>query len=479
MTRRVAAYLRQSQDRTGNEFGIERQREQVAAMAATRGWTIVATYVDNDVSATSRKTRPQFEAMMAAVARGEVDVIAARHMDRLLRRLSDLERVLEVCEAHGVAIVTAADGVDTSTDGGRLVARILGSVAQGEVERKSARQRDAAIQAARDGRWSGGRRAFGYDSDGVTVRDDEAAAIRRGYDMLLAGEPLTDIARDWNAAGHATTQSHRDGTPNQWTRSGVRDVLLNPRNAALRRHRPDGDAGSFRKDPERFVVGTAQWPAIVDEDTWRATVRLLTAPERRKKSRNAQALLTGVARCRCGATVHSGGARRQYRAYRCSERPGELNRMAEPVNDYVEAVIVERLSRPDALAIFAPTVANSTRNLSKQADTLRQRLTAIAEDYADGAMTQAQFRTANERARAKLAEVESEMAAAGAADVVAPIVTSGDVAATWAALPIARRRAIIDVIADITLHSPGRGTRTFRPESVTITWRDGRDTTNT
>ena len=149
---RAAVYLRQSQDRTGEGLGIDRQREDVRRLIASRGWTMAAEFVDNDVSALSRKPRPQFSAMMTRVEAGEFDVIVARHMDRLLRRLAELESVLERCQRANVAIVTAADGVDTSTDGGRLVARILSSVAQGEVERKGARQRSAAVQAAKQGR---------------------------------------------------------------------------------------------------------------------------------------------------------------------------------------------------------------------------------------------------------------------------------------------------------------------------------------
>src|SRR6185436_2812722 len=166
-----------------------------------RGWTIAAEFVDNDVSALSRRPRPQFVEMMRRVDAGEFDMIVTRHMDRLLRRLAEFESVLERCQKTKTAIVTAADGVDTSTDGGRLVARILSSVAQGEVERKSARQRSAAVQAAKQGRWIGGRRAFGYETDGVTVREDEAALIRHGYTDVLAGESTGEIARRWKASG--------------------------------------------------------------------------------------------------------------------------------------------------------------------------------------------------------------------------------------------------------------------------------------
>ncbi|AWK73174.1 hypothetical protein CBI38_18030 [Rhodococcus oxybenzonivorans] len=462
MTQRAALYFRQSQDRDGTEYGIQRQREDTGRLVESRGLQVVREYVDNDVSATSRKPRPQFEEMMEAVDRGEVDVIVARHVDRLVRRLVDLEGVLERCDRHGVTIVTASDGVDTSTDGGRLVVRILGSVAQGEMERKSARQKSAVLQAAAQGRYVGGRRAFGYEPDGITIRPDEAAAVAAGYEAVLAGEPLTAVARAWTAAGLTTPQ----GMPT-WRATSVRDVLLNARNAGLRRHRPEGTHVSYRQDPTAFVVGRAVWEPIVPEETWRAVVAILTSPGRRKsRPGQAVALLTGLARCGvCGATVHAGGARRVYRQYRCSEGH-HLQRMAAPVEDFVEALIVGRLSKPDALALFAPKVEADTRDLSAEADVLRRRLEDLAEDY--GIMTRDQFRTANEKVRTRLAELEAEIAAAGAADVIAPLVASGDVAAAWEDLTTARKRAVIDVLADVTIHPPGRGTRTFRPETVLV-----------
>ncbi|MBO0883040.1 MAG: recombinase family protein, partial [Mycobacterium sp.] len=104
---RVAIYLRQSQDREGTGYGVERQRDDVVRLINSRGWKVVAEFVDNDVSASSGKPRPQFTEMMRRVDAGEFDVIAARHMDRLLRRLAELEQVLERCSKTNTAVVTA------------------------------------------------------------------------------------------------------------------------------------------------------------------------------------------------------------------------------------------------------------------------------------------------------------------------------------------------------------------------------------
>ncbi|KLL97289.1 hypothetical protein NJ76_13495 [Rhodococcus sp. IITR03] len=97
----------------------------------------------------------------------------------------------------------------------------------------------------------------------------------------------------------------------------------------------------------------------------------------------------------------------------------------------------------------------------------------MAEDYADGIMTRQQFRAATEKAKARLAELEAEIAAAGAADVIAPLVTSGDVEAAWNELSTARKRSVIDTLAVVTLYPPGRGRRTFNPSTVHIAWKAG------
>ncbi|CAM3429155.1 recombinase family protein [Tsukamurella hominis] len=454
-------YLRQSSDRMLDELGVDRQREAIEAFAQQRGWTIVQTYVDNDVSASTRTPRPAFEQMLADVPTGTFDVIVARHMDRLLRQIAELERVLETCAPSGVHVVTALDGVDTSTDGGRLVARILGSVAQGEVERKSARQRAAARQAAEQGRPLTGKRRFGFEKGGVEHRPEEAAAIRDAYAALLAGESQTVIARTLNEAGHRTGQN------NVWDRNSVRDMLMNPANAGLRRHRPSGEAGLFRVNPEPYIVGRGNWEPIVPEETYRAALRLFTDPTRRRAPKNAVALLTGVAVCHCGATVHTGGARREYRMYRCRDH-AHLQRMAEPIEDYVQQVVVARLSRDDAVEVFAPEI--DTADDAAEADTLRRRLQDVAEDYADGAMTRQQFRAASDRIKTRLDALEVRASAAIAHSTVAQLVTADDVGAAWFALSTSVRRGLIGELMRVQILGVGRGVRTFRPESVVIRW---------
>ena len=61
-------YLRQSMDRTGQELAIDRQREDVMRYVTAMGWDVLGEFVDNDVSASSAKRRPDFERMMSATS---------------------------------------------------------------------------------------------------------------------------------------------------------------------------------------------------------------------------------------------------------------------------------------------------------------------------------------------------------------------------------------------------------------------------
>src|SRR3954454_22017104 len=103
---RALVYTRQSLDRTGEKAAVDRQREDCRKLCAERGWDIVHEFTDNDVSASSSKPRPDYLRMLAAVDRGEAEVLVAWHVDRLTRKLTDLENLIELAQRTGLRIAT-------------------------------------------------------------------------------------------------------------------------------------------------------------------------------------------------------------------------------------------------------------------------------------------------------------------------------------------------------------------------------------
>lgn len=460
---KATIYVRISSDRTGEAAGVDRQRLDCERLVKDRGWTLAGIETDNDISATTGRRRPGFERLLAGIESGQTQVVVAWALDRLQRNKHDELRLYDLCKAKGVrlSLVNGSD-IDFSNAAGLYVADMLGATARFEVNMKSDRQRRAQEQAAHAGRRSGGRRPFGYDADGMNIREDEAEAIRTGYSDLLAGASIGSIARSWNAAGFHTAQARRteghEGEPSPWRNSSVRDVLKNPRYAGRRRYKGE-------------EVAKAVWPAIVEEETFRAAEAILNDPARRTAPNAGRALLSGVALCGvCGATLHAGGANRPgIRNYRCSGSMGHVSRRAEPVEDYVTAVILARLSRPDARGLLIDKNRPNAKALRTQANALRAKLEGLAVDYAEDRLTWAQMNIINERTRARLAEVETEMADAGRVDVLGPLIAAADPENYWLTMDTDRRRLVIDILATVQVYPPGRGVRTFNPDTVIVT----------
>jgi site-specific DNA recombinase len=450
----AGVYLRQSLDRDSTGLAVARQRQDCLKLCAERGWEPVE-YVDNDTSASSGKARPAYVRLLGDVVAGRLRAVVAWDLDRLHRRPVELERFIDLADKYQLALATVGGDADLSTDNGRLFARIKGAVARGEIERKSARQKRANLQRAELGKPPpGGRRAVGYEAGGMELRKSEAALIRDGYRHLLGGASLRGIAAQWNAAGFTTAAG------GAWRPDAVRYTLRNPRNAAIAVHRG-----------EEMAVGT--WPAIVPEHTYRAAITLLDDPARRTTPTTARKyLLAGLARCRCEAAVITGRTQHGQRTYRCGETRGHLSRAAEPVDDLVAALVVARLSQPDAAELLIVTEDGpDVGAMREEATALRTRLGELADLFADGDITKAQFARGTDRTRQALMAVEERLADAGRVSVLGELVAAGNVAAVWDGLDLDRQRAVIDALMQVTLLSPGRGARTFRPETVRIQWK--------
>lgn len=456
---RAGVYLRISEDKHGDELGVTRQREDCLRLIEQREWTLGDEYPENDTSAAGKVRRPQFDALLAAVGRGEVKVIVAWSLDRLTRTSRDRLALVEACQAHGVviALVRGSD-MDPTTPAGRLTLGILGEVAAHEIDSKSDRQRRAGKQRADRGLPWGPRRPFGYEQGGMIIREFEARHIRRACAEILAGASVRGIAARWNTGGVATSTGAR------WHGATVSQLLRSPRYAGIR---------AYGRGKDQQEIGPAAWPPIIDEVTFRAAVAILTDPTRRVgASRERRYLLSGIALCgRCGRPVGSGRATSTgARTYTCKAHH-HLSRAGEPVDDLVTGVVIARLSQHDARELLVADTRPDVELLHDDAVAVRSRLDALAVEFADGELTPSQLRTATERLRTRLAAIESRMAAVSRAPVLVDLIGPGDVAERWATLPLDRQRAVIDVLMSITILPAGRG-RGFDPTTVNIEWKD-------
>lgn len=217
--------------------------------------------------------------------------MVAWHPDRLTRHPRELEDLIDAIETGHVQVETVRAGRwDLSTRSGRTTARLIGTVARDESEAKAERLQAMHADLARQGKWSGGTRPFGYEPDGsgsLTVVDDESAIIHEASRRVLKGEWLGSIARDLNQRGVPTVRGA------DWRVETLRRILTSHTVAGRRQHRG--------KD-----LGPAAWPAIIDLTTWHQLRARLIDARRRRGTMPRVALLAGLAVCGlCGTQLIS------------------------------------------------------------------------------------------------------------------------------------------------------------------------------
>ncbi|GAA1913533.1 recombinase family protein [Microbacterium aoyamense] len=485
----AAIYLRQSMDRDGRAEGIDRQRARCRGLATTRDWEIAGEYVDNDVSASKpRGTGTAWHRLIEDAKAGRIDVVVAVDQDRILRGIRDLVTLLET----GVRIATVDGELDLTTADGEFRATLAAGLARFEVRRKSERQKRANAHRRERLLPAGGRRAFGYTklragastdwpkrvgADGREWPDyghephaPEAAAVRRGYAMLLAGATLRAIARAWNDDGLTTTVGHA------FEPYAVRAVLANPRYAGL--VAPPRESGSPSQSHNLGLgdLPTGSWEPLVSPETWAAARDLLSDPARRSNPGGTpKALLSGTATCGvCGAPVKAGATKNGVATYRCGASP-HLSRKRDDADHYVEHVVLDRLSRPDVAAqILRRTDTPDAVALQTELREAKAGEQNVLSLVGQGLTTMDAATPALRDVRERIARLEAALTDAGRVNVLGALVetaeAAGDdyearwtaVAEAWAGLDIDRQRAVVRKLVGIVMRSPGKGSRTPR-----------------
>ena len=479
-TIRAAVYLRISKDKTGKKAGVDRQRDDCLALAEKLGWPVSRVYTDNDISAYSGKRRPDYQALCADIADGTVNAVIAWHPDRLHRRSAELESWLDLV-GDNVQHATCQAGLwDLSTPSGRMTARILGAVGQHESEHRSERVCAAKAVDARKGKHNGGIRCYGYHSDGMRVYEDEAVEVRRIADAIVKGVSLRSLARELNGRGVPTTAALRPvplgGGKHGWTQAKLRGVMVSPRLAGYRAHREGTETKLYR----------GQWPAILDETTYAATVSILEDPKRRtpgpRMGRTPTTLGTGLYRCGdCAGPMRKSKASGGWPIYRCSgsitHGGKHVSRRADTLDAFVTDALIRRLSEPGFIPAMCDRV-NADGDADQAAliterDEIRAALDELAQAAESGAVTAKlaltlarQTRELTERAD----EITHLLAQNGQRSPVADLIGAEDIEASWHALTLPVQRAILAAVVTVTVNRGKKGPK-FDAASIDLAYR--------
>ena len=466
---RVALYARTSHDPKKRATSTEDQLCEGRAECADRGWTVVDEFIDDDLSASAkaRKTRDDFEALVALVESGGCDVIWAWETSRLLRTLETYLQLRALCQKHGVLWCIGDTLYDLSKRSDRRATALDAVAAEDEAFGIQLRVARTVRLNAKRGR-PHGRILFGYrrtydpdtgDLIGQVPHPEQAPVVREVFAQLAAGKSAYSIAKALDKRGLRPSPEAR------WDGARMIEIARNPAYIGKLVHQGE-------------IIGDAVWDGLVDAATWHAVQKLLADPGRATMPDTiVRHLLSGIARCgvcdcHCPMRVYKPRGRLTYTCDKCF-----CTAIAERSLDaYVEEALIGWLSSETAVEILrsAPDDAAFTAALAEVA--------ALEAQLADARQAAAHPDPARRLSVASLIALEAglnpqitegkrrieRLAPRLLVPEVDGLLGQADVDARWADLVMEQRRVVLRAVADVRLYKGVRGSRKIQPGRVKI-----------
>lgn len=459
---RVGVYARISEDKDGSQTATARQMEDAQAMAARRGWDVVDTFEDVDLSAyNTRVKRPEFERMLNALLAGELDGIVVWKLDRLTRQQRDLARVMEACEPNKAFIASVMEPIDTRESYGQFVAELLVAQARMESANSSARQRRKAQQQREQGiAPTNGKRCFGYNQRYTEIVEEEAAVLREARDRLFAGESLRSICLDLEERGVRST----DG-------NGIRGQHF-------KRTLKSPTISGQRVLEGRLYQGN--WtPIFSPEESRQLGILLNRRPNQPRQAPVRKYLLTGLIRCgRCEQRMHAHARNGGTRAYICNKAPGYANCgsmsvRAEPLETLVKELLMAAIDNK-ALCQALQSQESHDEGLVEAIRHDEIFLEGLSKDfYVEQLLSREEFLAAREGLNARLEANRAKLIQRSQSRVLGELLGRPSLLGeAWEVRALEWRRSVASALLERVVILPGKpGRLPFDPERVKPVWR--------
>lgn len=447
--RTVDAYVRVSRvgGRSGESFiSPDEQRATIDRWASSARVTIAEWHEDLDQSG-GTLDRPGFNAALGRCRAGLTGGIVAAKLDRLTRSVVGLGALLEDAETHGFNLVALDLGLDLGTSNGKLVANVLGSVAEWERDRRrddwDAARRNAIARGVPNG-----RAPYGYRKrpDGRLELDEEQARhVQDAFRRRAAGEPFAAIGRSYG-----------------WSHSTARQILSS--DAYLGVARAGGYVNEHAHTP---IVTRDEYDAAQVGRTLRAAAPGTTTGGR---------LVKGLARCAgCGRTLKVVRRPRADGSYVVAYFCKNAASSPCPERAYVHADVLDRFVMDWFTAAIetAPRMVDvvaASRELeaaTAELDDANRQLYGFVEQ-AD-ALDAALFRRGLAARETRVTEARDRVRELTAHRTRLP--AGGLLSDVWAELDVDERRAVLAGFLGTIVVS--RGASADLVDHVRIAWSDG------
>jgi site-specific DNA recombinase len=433
--------------------------------------------------------RQGYTELLDHIRSGGCEMLSMWEASRSARDMATWINLLDLCREHAVMIRLYGGDPETydprkQRDREHLIEQ--GKQAESEASRLSERVKPGTRRIARQG-LPGGPLVFGYtrrynektrEFVSQDVDPDNAAIVRQLAADTLRGVSLNSQAMRLNDAGVPSPNSGRkprkvaeDGTSRDglWSGHGIARLLMNPAYIGKRTYHGE-------------VVADGVWPAILTDDEHARLCTLLRAPGRHHfVDAKLRWMLSGAATCGvCGSVLRgqSGSDRTdKTRRYVCSNRKCfKVTAAIADMDPFVSQVICERLSRPDAMDVFAPPTDSLARRIAEgDLARLRAHLAEFVDQAARMKLSAASLAAVEERILPQIEAAERKLRRLSQPPILVDY-ADVDVPTVWDDLPPGVRREFVLALAEVRLSPVGKGGRWSRWRLAESRWRCERKT---
>ena len=193
-------YIRVStEDQAREGFSIPEQKERLEQYCKFKGYKIHDFYIDAGISAKKGNHRPEFERLKKDIKDKKLNTMVAVKLDRITRSIYDFEEIMTFLEDNEAYMDCANDDINTTTANGKMIARLLTTVSQNEIERTSERTKVGLAGAIKEGHIPH-KAPIGYKHENkklvpdVTTKD----VVIRIFNLYYEGKSYQTIANTLN-----------------------------------------------------------------------------------------------------------------------------------------------------------------------------------------------------------------------------------------------------------------------------------------
>lgn len=326
---KVACYCRVSTDKQDQIHSLAAQQRFFREYVAHHlDWELYDVYADEGITGTSTKKRIQFNRMIRDAYRNQFQLIITKEVSRFSRNVLDTISYTRQLKSLGIGVMFMTDGFCTLDADAELRLSIMGSIAQEESRKTSARVKWGQTRQMERGVVFG-RSLLGFHVEHGELRIDPNGAeiVKRIFHKYgIEKKGTTVIARELREEGLLTSAGSTD-----WNESQILKILKNEKYVGdlvqKKTITPDylTHEKKSNRGEEKMIVIRDHHDSIIGRELWDTVQEEIAARKRGKNSsarHSTQHTFSGKIICgECGSRFVSRVKRRSdgtsYRVWGC------------------------------------------------------------------------------------------------------------------------------------------------------------------